>query len=123
VEQLGEPSTYACPECHGVLLAMKEGDRVRFRCHTGHAYSAESLITEFDDAIDAALWNAVRALQEKVILIRSLAEHAREKHDTGLADALLERAHDAYRKSEQVRRAAVESGPQAVKGKNSAAAG
>jgi two-component system chemotaxis response regulator CheB len=123
VEQLGEPSTYACPECHGVLLAMKEGDRVRFRCHTGHAYSSESLITEFDDAIDAALWNAVRALQEKVILIRSLAEHAREKHDAGLAEALLERAHDAYRKSEQVRRAAVESGPQAVKGKNSAAAG
>jgi len=41
VLQLGEPSNYACPECHGVLLQMKEGTLFRFRCHTGHAYSIE----------------------------------------------------------------------------------
>jgi len=37
VLQLGEPSNYACPECHGVLLQRKEGSIWRFRCHTGHA--------------------------------------------------------------------------------------
>jgi two-component system chemotaxis response regulator CheB len=35
----GEPSIYACPECHGTILQLKEGENVRFRCHTGHAYS------------------------------------------------------------------------------------
>lgn len=65
VTSLGEPSNYACPECHGVLLEMKEGDRVRFRCHTGHAYSLESLMAEIDEAIQDSLWNAIRSSDEK----------------------------------------------------------
>src|ERR1700749_2907719 len=43
----GEPSVYACPECHGTLLQLKEGGSMRFRCHTGHAYSVDSLLAEF----------------------------------------------------------------------------
>ncbi|HET8727032.1 MAG TPA: chemotaxis protein CheB [Alphaproteobacteria bacterium] len=105
VEQLGEPSTYACPECHGVLLRVKEGDRARFRCHTGHAYSAETLIAEFDQAIENALWNSIRALQEKVLLIEHLADHARERDDRQLAAALAQRADDAHQRAELVRRA------------------
>ena len=38
LEEIADPSRYACPECHGVLLQLKESGRVRFRCHTGHAY-------------------------------------------------------------------------------------
>jgi two-component system chemotaxis response regulator CheB len=33
--QPGEPSIYACPECHGPLMAMKDRGFLRFRCHTG----------------------------------------------------------------------------------------
>jgi two-component system chemotaxis response regulator CheB len=109
VERLGDPSTYACPECHGVLRTVKEGDRVRFRCHTGHAYSMESLISEFDSAIEAALWNSVRALQEKVILFRNMARHAHEAHDASLAVALLARADDTHRRAELVRVATLET--------------
>ena len=57
VLQLGEPSNYTCPECHGVLLQMKEGTMFRFRCHTGHAYSMESLLTDITEKMDDALWN------------------------------------------------------------------
>jgi two-component system chemotaxis response regulator CheB len=108
VEQLGEPSTYACPECHGVLRRVDEGDRVRFRCHTGHAYSAETLISEFDQTIETALWNSIRALQEKVLLIRNLAKHASERDDRPLAEALVRRAHEAHERAEAVRRAVTE---------------
>jgi two-component system chemotaxis response regulator CheB len=107
VESLGEPSTYACPECHGVLLQLKEGGRVRFRCHTGHAYSAESLIADFDDAIEDALWNSVRALQEKAIFLRNFAEHVRATHSGAEADALMRSAQEAHERSEMVRRAAL----------------
>jgi two-component system chemotaxis response regulator CheB len=75
VQQLGEPSSYACPDCHGVLLQMKEGNRLRFRCHTGHAYSAESLVAAVQDAMEDALWNAVRALEEGGLLLGHLADH------------------------------------------------
>ena len=64
VLRLGEPSNYACPECHGVLLQLNEENRIRFRCHTGHAYSAESLVAEMDEAIEESLWNAIRSVEE-----------------------------------------------------------
>src|SRR4051812_28114126 len=43
---LGPPSPYTCPECHGTLLQMKTGGLLRFRCHTGHAYTLSSLLAE-----------------------------------------------------------------------------
>lgn len=109
VEMLGEPSTYACPECHGVLLQMQEGNRFRFRCHTGHAYSTESLISEYDEAIEDALWNSIRALQEKVLLVQHLAQHAREQNDPGRAAELERRADEAHDRSERVRRVVLET--------------
>lgn len=41
VLQLGESTNFTCPECDGTLLRVKEGNTLRFRCHTGHTYSAE----------------------------------------------------------------------------------
>ncbi len=38
IKQLGDASLYTCPECHGTLSQIKEGNRIRFRCHTGHAW-------------------------------------------------------------------------------------
>jgi len=75
VLKLGVPSIFACPECHGVLLEMKERVPLRFRCHTGHAYSVESLLSEMDEAIEEGLWSAVRALEERAMLLRHAGRH------------------------------------------------
>jgi two-component system chemotaxis response regulator CheB len=108
VEQLGEPSTYACPECHGVLLQLKEGGRIRFRCHTGHAYSMESLIAGMDEAIEESLWGSIRALQEKVLLARHLEKHAREHQQIDTAEVLDRLAQHAEQRADWVRRAVLE---------------
>ena len=53
---------------------------LRFRCHTGHAFSAVSLEWEQRKGAENALWSAVRHLQESLLLIEeqvSLAEVAR----------------------------------------------
>lgn len=64
----GKPSPFACPECHGVLWELKEGKMVRFRCRVGHAYSMENLHEEQSEAVESALWAAMRALEEKAAL-------------------------------------------------------
>ena len=66
--ELGELTPYTCPECNGVLSAIKEGDRVRFRCHTGHAFSADSLLLSISESIEESLWNAIRNLQESIFV-------------------------------------------------------
>jgi two-component system chemotaxis response regulator CheB len=104
VLNLGEASNYACPECHGVLLQLKDAVPLRFRCHTGHAYTLESLLSEMDEAIEDSLWNAIRALEERVMLIRQAAEHLRESHDER-DSALLQRAEETQQRADLVRRA------------------
>jgi two-component system chemotaxis response regulator CheB len=104
IKTLGEPSSYACPECHGVLLQLQEGERIRFRCHTGHAYSSDSLLAEITERIDEALWNSIRSIEESVMLLRHLALHARE-HNGGSAEQFEKKAEEAQRRADLVRQA------------------
>src|SRR5262249_54080642 len=64
----GVSSVVACPDCRGVLWEIQEGDLLRFRCRTGHAYSPETLIRAEDEGVETALWEALRALEERVAL-------------------------------------------------------
>jgi two-component system chemotaxis response regulator CheB len=101
----GEPSFYACPECHGVLLQVKEGSNLRFRCHTGHAYSVDSLLSEFTEKTGESLWSAIRAIEEGVILMRSIAKHFSEHHNGTEAEALFTKADESQQRADLVRRA------------------
>jgi two-component system chemotaxis response regulator CheB len=73
---LGKPSKYTCPECNGVLVQIEEGRLVRFRCHTGHAYSFQALLAEINGTVDTGLWSTVRAIEERILLLRQLADRA-----------------------------------------------
>ena len=73
LEQMGTPSAYACPDCHGVLLEFEEGGRVRFRCHIGHAYSVESLLAALNEGVERAMSTAVRSLEEGRLLMDRVA--------------------------------------------------
>lgn len=101
----GTPSVYACPECHGVLLQLKEEGNMRFRCHTGHAYSVDSLLAEFTEKTEESLWSAIRAIEEGVLLMRELASHLGEHHSGTDADALLTKADESQQRANLVRRA------------------
>ena len=71
-EALGPPSGYTCPDCNGSLQTVGEGN---YRCHVGHAWSAEALLRARDDEVNGALWIAVRSLQEKAQLARRMASN------------------------------------------------
>jgi two-component system, chemotaxis family, protein-glutamate methylesterase/glutaminase len=103
IQDLFEPSNYTCPECQGVLLQLKEGRILRFRCHTGHAYSSGTLLEEGQKAAEDSLWGAVRSLEERILLLRQLAEHL-ENNNRGVdAAPLLQEIEKAERKADIVR--------------------
>ena len=81
---------------------------MRFRCHTGHAYSVESLLAEMSEAVEETLWSSIRSLEENVLLLRHIAEHMREGKNGDGAEQFLKRAEDAQRQAALVRQAVME---------------
>lgn len=85
--KIATPSTFTCPECHGTLWQLTDSGVPRFRCHTGHGYTARILEELQGDVVEEALWAAVRALQEREKMLRDL--HAgtsdRERADKSYA--------------------------------------
>jgi two-component system, chemotaxis family, protein-glutamate methylesterase/glutaminase len=84
--------TYACPECGGVLEEAKEGGMLRFRCRVGHMYSPESLLAEQTEAVEKALWAAIRSMEEQAEFSDRLADTSRQKKRPRLAHRFTEKA-------------------------------
>jgi two-component system chemotaxis response regulator CheB len=76
IERPGQPSAFACPDCGGVLWEQEENGFLRFRCRVGHAFTARYLNAEQRRAVEAALWSALRALEESATLYHRLAATA-----------------------------------------------
>ncbi|HEY9832808.1 MAG TPA: chemotaxis protein CheB [Stenomitos sp.] len=105
IMKLGEFSPYTCPECHGVLLQLKEGSLIRFRCHTGHAYSLNTLLAEVTQSIEESLWDGIRTIEASEMLMIHTAKHLHEMNEHEAADLLLQKAEDAKRRANLVRQA------------------
>lgn len=71
-----DPAGYGCPSCGGALYTMAVEPVPRFRCRVGHAWSPESLLDEQAVVTEGALWQALRALEEKAELSRRMAGSA-----------------------------------------------
>lgn len=76
VLKLGPFSPNTCPECHGAMVQIQEGPIVRYRCHTGHAYSMQSLLAEITESIDLQLWNSLRVIEERILVLRQMTQQA-----------------------------------------------
>jgi two-component system, chemotaxis family, protein-glutamate methylesterase/glutaminase len=103
VEKLGKVSKLTCPDCHGALWEIRDDDILRFRCHVGHAFSAESLSEGQSDMLEVALWSAVRALEEKMILANRIVERARKANQLRAARIFQRRAEQAEQNSNAIR--------------------
>ena len=103
--QHGDPSEFTCPECGGTLWEQQEGDLLRFRCRVGHAYSVESLLADQREALEAALWGAVVALEERADLATRLGQRMEERGRAHRAGRYGREASDARRRAGLVREA------------------
>ena len=97
------PTPYTCPSCHGVMFEVREGRRRRFRCHTGHGYTAESLLTKLAETTEDRLWDATRAVEEVVFLLHEAARDLRESGMERAAHELVAKAQRATRELDLLR--------------------
>lgn len=74
IGRLGNISPFTCPTCRGALWEIDECGHLRYRCHTGHAFSQDSLLLEQGSAAEESLYTALRAVEEKAGALRRLAE-------------------------------------------------
>jgi len=101
--QAGIPSTMSCPECHGVLWEHRDGDVLAFRCRVGHAFTEEALLAIQAEQLEAALWTALRALEEHGALSRRLATRAATRGHSHSASTFTEHAMDAEHHASTIR--------------------
>ena len=101
--QPGIPSTQSCPECHGVLWEVEDQGLLKFRCRVGHAYTGETLLVHQAEQLEAALWTALRALEEHQALNRRLAARAATHGHAHTAAVFTEQAVDAEHHASVVR--------------------
>ncbi|MCF2489159.1 chemotaxis protein CheB [Dyadobacter sp. CY347] len=74
VNSLGDQVPFNCPGCGGVLWKVDKGPLTRYRCHTGHAYTAQGLITEQTLKIEETMWTALRMFEERRNLLTTFAK-------------------------------------------------
>lgn len=102
VARLGALSPFTCPSCRGALWELQEGGHLRYRCHTGHAYTLPTLVNDQKEAVEGSLYAALRALEEKSMALRRLAERWPDTLP-GVKDDYLRRAGELEDSAEVLR--------------------
>lgn len=105
LEKIATPSTFTCPECQGTLWELHGRKPQRFRCHTGHSFTAQTLGELQHEKAEDAIWAAVRALQEKEKLYLNLAAKAQAWLYPGTASEYAAKARQAGEQAEMLKRA------------------
>jgi two-component system, chemotaxis family, protein-glutamate methylesterase/glutaminase len=99
------PVTSVCPECGGVLSEDPVAGVPQWSCKVGHRYSSETLADAQAEGVEAAMWVAVRALEDRQELLHRMASQSRARGNTRSARAFGARADEAARQAQLVRAA------------------
>ena len=98
---------FTCPECKGSLVKISEGGLFRFRCHTGHGFSSDTLLDDLIETIDRLVWQTTRAFQEGSMLLEHIGLHMQENGESAQADVFLAKARELNQQSSKFQRIAV----------------
>jgi two-component system chemotaxis response regulator CheB len=102
-ETYGPPTGLTCPDCGGALWEIKDGQILRYRCHVGHQFSEHALDVEQHDAVESALWSAVRVLEEHAELRRRMAARASEAGLPNVSRGFENSSQDSQRQAAEIR--------------------
>ncbi|HEX8949081.1 MAG TPA: chemotaxis protein CheB [Dissulfurispiraceae bacterium] len=113
MEKMGNKAPFVCPECGGVLWEMRQDPIQRYRCNVGHAYTIASLISSQDEAIENALWAAIRSLEERANMLMRLVTYNRERGRAKVTVEWEREAEDSRRNAQRIRELLLRKLPEA----------
>lgn len=93
VNELGHQVPFNCPGCGGALWQVDKNSDMRFRCHTGHAYTAASLLAEQNKKIEETLWTALRMFEERKNLLNEMGKGKTIGYKSALEKAHMSQVH------------------------------
>jgi two-component system, chemotaxis family, protein-glutamate methylesterase/glutaminase len=111
-QQLGERSPFSCPECEGALWEIADGGLLRYRCHVGHAFTAEAVQAGQGRRTEELLWRLLRNHRERAALADRMAEREQSLRHDDLAGVLRYRARGYEEDAEIIRRLLQNGGPE-----------
>lgn len=101
--KIGELSPITCPECHGVLSKITEGKLTRYRCHTGHAFSVDTLLALITEKVENNLYFAMSGIEESMMLLNHIGDHLAEINHSQLAGLYFKKANNAAQRADVLR--------------------
>ncbi|GAB2779318.1 chemotaxis protein CheB [Rhabdobacter roseus] len=102
--KMGELTPLTCPDCNGTLVSIKEGKLIRYRCHTGHAFTASALLAEVSKSVEDKLWQSVRGLEEMMLLLEQAGKQLEKGGNAKAAKLFNEKAQQANERGKQLRK-------------------
>jgi two-component system, chemotaxis family, protein-glutamate methylesterase/glutaminase len=103
MDRIGKLSALTCPACKGSLWEIDDAHVLRFRCHTGHAFSAEALDGAQRERIEDAVYTAIAALEEDVQFSGVLEKRFGDRDQTHLAAQYRMKAEKSRQSAEALR--------------------
>ncbi|HYH16535.1 MAG TPA: chemotaxis protein CheB [Flavisolibacter sp.] len=100
VLKLGNLTPFTCPECNGTLIEIKEGNISRYRCHTGHGFTSEALLSGISQAIEENIWQTIKGLEEAVMLLETMGHQLNRQGKKEEADAFFRKSRQTLQRSE-----------------------
>jgi two-component system, chemotaxis family, protein-glutamate methylesterase/glutaminase len=103
VLNLGKLTPFTCPECNGALTEIKEGNLIRFRCHTGHGFTAEALLAGITEKIEDNTWQTIKGLEEAVMLYEQMGHQLNTKGKKREAEDVFRKSRQSHQRAEWLR--------------------
>jgi two-component system, chemotaxis family, protein-glutamate methylesterase/glutaminase len=100
----GPPTPITCPACGGSLWESADEGVVRYACHVGHQYAPDSLLAEHGEAVEQALWTAVRTLEQHAELRQRMSARAQAAGLSMVAEGFAEDSRDYHTQAQAIRR-------------------
>jgi two-component system, chemotaxis family, protein-glutamate methylesterase/glutaminase len=101
--ETGRLANVACPDCGGTLWERADGQLISYRCRVGHAFSDEALLGAQTEALEKALWTALRALEELSEQAGRISGRMDKRGHPKLAARFAQQKEDADRRAQVLR--------------------